>query len=971
MANIELSAKGGNFLWRNILSHDPCHDWTPNGSAKRLAKINSSFAKFENIPEEDFMQGGGNKIKRGKRSYVQFGGNKKDIMKGGDPNNLPSDIETDHSDLVEDSDMIGLYDEFDNDESTFNVIYDWYGKASNLGVDNTVSSNAQYILNSYNSLLGMNNLEIEDMNSSVYMNTRGKERNRRMCISQVQKICEYNDYNRIDFISYIPTPNTLMDPQFDDSLSTNSTMYGGRVLANKVSTQSPLSVFNQTTSKPELDAHLNNKTNILVNNELPKQSSTGNQIDEIKSIFTYLKNRFNSYTDFDEDITEDIKQKIVDYYNCFEHSLLFYVKNINSELPLFSVVNTYFIKDSLFIFLINQLLYDKDGIRVNKIEPSDELFNEIVKIRNNDEKYITLKQNDNSNVQSGGARIGTADLLRQINELGNVDNFMNTINEILSPNLIAKAIRDDIRNIMTRVNNELFDQDDQVNTEIQKNIDEKLFSYDPNSLTWDDSGFLVKKWFKENCHYNIKNLQKKIQETTGNTRAQNRHLKTLYSLIRDMYISVHSALQKQYKLSSKQVTFRSDSDSNSASPSPTAIKTTNNFLATITRGILMSSGPEYNQMKQNNRLTDGYEYLYETEAEMLKNVVRNGRVENSLDSNLLKSFVDCVKQQHPNNYIPCDIGNVIPGLFETFTKPGRPIKIINNAMTTKNGHGSGSDKLVNIMIEQEGFEIKCPKTSILDSQGTFGSCSGGSGARGYIRNSQEINITDTNGLFEFNIGIKESGKKTVMEYYSIYNAFTISDCVVEAVIQNNLLNILSANNTFKDILDELEKCWWENGGVINWRLFEYNPNNNKLIKLIRIASRKMMGDFGQELTAVADRGGFTSILDWNNILLTNGDQPSTVRAGYMLLNNFGGVNSNTNPRTNSRDTRDVANVLFVTSKQGHIFTGRPSTSRMWGGKNKKKKTLKKKEPRKKSNSNKKSKTKKIDYYINKIYGKNK
>ena len=963
MANIELSAKGGNFLWRNILSHDPCHDWTPNGSAKRLAKINSSFAKFENIPEEDSTQVGGNKKKRGKRSYVQFGGNKKNIMKGGDPTNLPSNIETDYSDLVENSDMIGLYDEFDNDESTFNVIYDWYGKASNLEVDNTVSSNAQYILNSYNSLLGMNNLEIEDMNSSVYMNTRGKERNRRICISQVQKVCEYNDYNRIDFISYIPTPNTLMDPQFDDSLSTNSTMYGGRVLANKVSTQSPLSVFDQTTSKPELDAHLNNKTNILVNNELPKQSSTGNKIDEIKSIFTYLKNRFNNYTDFDEDITEDIKQKIVDYYNCFEHSLLFYVKNINSELPLFSVVNTYFIKDSLFIFLINQLLYDKDGIRVNKIEPSDELFNEIVKIRNNDEKYITLKQNDNSNVQSGGAKIGTADLLRQINELGNVDNFMNTINEILSPNLIAKAIRDDIRNIMTRVNNELFDQDDQVNTSIQTNIDVKLFSF--------DNGFLAKKWIKENCFYNIINLQKKIQETTGNTRAQNRHIKTLDSLIRDLYISVHSALQKQYKLSSKQVTFRSDSDSNSASPSPTAIKTTNNFLATITRGILMSSGPEYNQMKQVERLKDGYEYLYETEAEMLKNVVKNGRVENSLDSKLLESFVKCVKQKHPNNYIPCKIENVIQGLFETFTKPGRPIKIINNAMTTKNGHGSGSDKLVNIMIEQEGFEIKCPKTSILDSQGTFGSCSGGSGAIGYISNNQEITITDEKDLFEFNIGIKQTGKKTVMEYYSIYDAFTISDCVVEAVIQNNLLNILSANNTFKDILNELEKCWWENGGVINWRLFEYNPNNNKLIKLIRIASRKMMGDFGQELTAVADKGGFTSILDWNNILLTNGDQPSTVRAGYMLLNNLGGVNSNTNPRTNTRETRDVANVLFVTSKQGHIFTGRPSSSRMGGGKNKKKKTLKKKKPRKKSNLNKKSKTKKIDYYINKIYGKNK
>jgi hypothetical protein len=94
----------------------------------------------------------------------------------------------------------------------------------------------------------------------------------------------------------------------------------------------------------------------------------------------------------------------------------------------------------------------------------------------------------------------------------------------------------------------------------------------------------------------------------------------------------------------------------------------------------------------------------------------------------------------------------------------------------------------------------------------------------------------------------------------------------------------------------------------------------------------------------------------------------------MLLNNLRGVNSNTESRNNSRETRDTANVLFVTSKQGHIFTGRPSPSgtRMWGGKNnKKKKTIKNKKQNKKSNSNKKSKTKKIDYYINHIYNKNK
>ena len=967
MTNIQLSGKGGNFMWRNILSHDPCHDWTPNGSAKRLAKINSSFAKFENIPEEDSKSGGNNKIKRGKRSYIQFGGNKKNVMKGGQ---LPLDVGYDYDSIINvpNMDFVGRYDEFDNDESTFNVIYNWCDRTVGY-FEEAVPSNAQHqILNNFNTLITMNDLVFDDMLSSVYMYTRSRERNRRICISQIQKVCEYNDYNRIDFISYMDPDYTFVDLAFDDS----SISHGGKVPANRLLVKNPLSsLFNKQTTniKPELDINLDNKRNIAVNNELPKKSSTGNKIDEIKSIFTYLKNRFNSYTDFDEDITSDIKQKVIDYYNCFEQSLLFYVKNINSELPLFSVVNTHFIKDSLFIFLINQLLYDKDGIRVNKIEPSDDLFNEIVKMRNNDEKYIVFKQSNDTDYQSGGAKIGTQYLLGQINILGNADNFVsnfiraNNTMPIVS-SVLYGSIEDNINNIMIRVNNELFDQNIDLNTAIQKRIYEKLFNV--------DNGFFIKQWRKENCAYRIKIISKKIQETTGNARAQERHKKTMINLIRDLYISVHSALQKQYKLSSKQVTFTSEGNNNKETPSPAAIKTTNNFLATITRGILMSSGPEYNQMKQDNRLNDGYEDLYEIEAEMLKNVVRNGKIENNLDSKLLESFVKCVKNQHPNNYIPCQIANVIPGLIGTFydTKTKVPIKIINNAMTTKNGHGEGSDKLVNIMIGQEGFEILCPKTSILDSQGTFGSCSGGIGATGYIPNNQEISITDNENLFEFNIGIKQTGKKTVMEYYSIYNEFTISDCVVEAVIQNNLLNILSANNTFKDILDELEKCWWENGGLINWRLFEYNPNNNKLIKLIRIASRKMMGDFGQELTAVANGGGFASILDWKNILLTNGDQPSTVRAGYMLLNNLKGVNSNTNPRTTSRDTRDTANVLFVTSKQGHIFTGRPSSSRMWGGKNKKKKTLKKKEPRKKSNSNKKSKTKKIDYYINHIYGKN-
>lgn len=999
MANIQLSAKGGNFMWRNILSHDPCHDWTPNGASKRLAKINNSFKNLENFSNDDSMSGG-SENKRGKRSYVKFGGNKKNTMKGGAPQ--ASTLNNDDTGLVDTKDIVGLYDEFHTNDTIFNTIYLFLFSGTTQ-----IETSGQYILNNFNSLLGINKLDSNDMESTVEMYTRSKEKNRRMCIAQIQKACEFNDYNCINVISITPANtvgtnaisritgiinnNSVIDPAFNDDPNNQpgtinnftanigsifgkggkkNIHKGGRDIIPSISEPIVSNIYDKT--KLELDNNLNNKTATMKNNELSKQSP---KKYEITTIFTYLKNEFNNYTEFDEDITEDIKQKMIDYYNCFEQSLLFYVKNIDSELPLFAIVNSHFIKDSLFIFLINLLLYDKDDVKeLTKIEPSDEFFNEIIKMRNKDEKYITFKQSKGGSYQSGGAKIGTSDLHKLVNQNDySVDTFIASSNidiNSFDPSTIYNAVEDKINNIMNTVNDDLFDPDMDTNNEIHNDIKNKLFH--------NTTGFFIKLWKKENCSHKIKDLQNKITNSSANQRALDRYKKTLEETIRNIYIKVHSALQKHYKLSSKNITFTQSDVNNPTTPSPTAVSITNEFLATLTKGIIQSSGSQYHNLMRDGSDSDGYKTLYEKEAAMLKNVVKKGKVENNLDSNLLNSFVDCVKKKHPKNYIPCGINDVISKLnTELYDGPKNKIniKIINNAMTTKNGNGAGSNKLVNIMIaDKDRFEIKCPIPSIFDSQGTFGSCAGGTNAKGFITNNQIITINDEETHFEFGFEVNkptQATKKTIMEYYAIYDGFTISNCIIDSVIQNNLLNILSANNTFKLLLDFMEKCWWENGGTKNWNIFAYNPNstNQKLQQLIKIASRKMMGDFGQELTSVANNGGFSSILDWKNILLTNGDQPSTVRAGYMLLNNLGGVNSYTDPRTNNSKTRDAANVVFVTSKQGHIITGRPSSTRMWGGKNKKKKTLKNKQQKKKSN--KKSKTKKIDYYINHIYNKNK
>lgn len=83
-------------------------------------------------------------------------------------------------------------------------------------------------------------------------------------------------------------------------------------------------------------------------------------------------------------------------------------------------------------------------------------------------------------------------------------------------------------------------------------------------------------------------------------------------------------------------------------------------------------------------------------------------------------------------------------------------------------------------------------------------------------------------------------------------------------------------------------------------------------------------DFLQELNAIVENGGFASMVpQYNNkshILLTNGDQPSTVRAAYLLLHDeTEGINPN-------------AAVTFITTAQGYLYR---KNTLLGGGKKKK------------------------------------
>jgi len=107
-------------------------------------------------------------------------------------------------------------------------------------------------------------------------------------------------------------------------------------------------------------------------------------------------------------------------------------------------------------------------------------------------------------------------------------------------------------------------------------------------------------------------------------------------------------------------------------------------------------------------------------------------------------------------------------------------------------------------------------------------------------------------------------------------------------------------------MNHLELKFTDSGSA-NWSLFE---NNTELANIIRVASRKMMGDFLQELNSIVVNGGFTIPPNSyrNNVLLTNGDQPSTVRSAYLLLHKKG-----------RGDINKKAAVSFITTAQGFLY----------------------------------------------------
>lgn len=291
--------------------------------------------------------------------------------------------------------------------------------------------------------------------------------------------------------------------------------------------------------------------------------------------------------------------------------------------------------------------------------------------------------------------------------------------------------------------------------------------------------------------------------------------------------------------------------------------------------------------------------VLQTECGIIENIIAAQHVPGSIDENIRDAF----KRYASGS--PKYLGN-IDAIKDAVAAIKSPKKGALNVVAINN---AASDALDYIEIE-ETSRI-CPISSVNDAQGTFGSCY--PLKRIYpanrkefnpmdfvIRNDNESNPIYYHGKTEVT---NNSGKlRTTVTYEAQINEFYLPEVeVIIDVTEGQSVLTLSANETFKTLLSAILGIWRNlfaerpHGSVSSEMMWDSLINNQLIFsELVSCGSLKSVGDLFQEVNSVAAGGAYTNGFNISNQYRVgaNGDQPSGVRAAYMLLRAFFGININ-------------------------------------------------------------------------------
>jgi hypothetical protein len=315
--------------------------------------------------------------------------------------------------------------------------------------------------------------------------------------------------------------------------------------------------------------------------------------------------------------------------------------------------------------------------------------------------------------------------------------------------------------------------------------------------------------------------------------------------------------------------------SSNRSLSLTQRNTVQQISKVVANGILFHMGG------YSDGLTISGHKLLDSQNRILVDIANFNRI-GLADSNLLAAFKDYAGDKLLDNN------------DKIRNKLKSPYRTINNAAT---------DSLSSLGISG----IICPNSSIVDAMGSFGSCSSVTTSSQLYENYNMDFILSNEQDNDFYAGQSIMNKRTLLiNYTANINNFNLP-YVEKKIDMSNMssIKVFSANNTFRLVINKILQIWQINFGEGSrlpqgesfWEIiFE---NKTFFLDLVSVGSLKSVGDFYQEINSVAEQGGYmeSDPIDTFNKKVVNkytvgamGDQPSGVRAGFMLLKAVSGTN---------------------------------------------------------------------------------
>jgi len=579
-------------------------------------------------------------------------------------------------------------------------------------------------------------------------------------------------------------------------------------------------------------------------------------------------------------------------------------REFNPELGDWQHINSWFLQDALFIRCI-ECIFGID-ISYNPIG-----YDTIYNMRS---PLYRVPVSDNSPItQKGGDRAKSNSTL--------IREAMNTVVlfEELPTLAIIKTIKlkDSIDNYYNAIVNAI----GYIQPNINPNVNPKIKTVVNKTMMVN-----INRWANT-----ITNITKNIPNNS-NPRKTDRLNNQLNQLVADIRVYVENGCLKHIENGYRTNDIKLDTSSADSAPSNETKTITRGFLKTLVGGISKISG---NAIENDE---SAYKKLYDKQDNILGTIsLGGGRIPTTIDNELITTFDKCVPALNKK------IIKVDPKNGQANDVVLR--NVINNSMAAKTTDKGRVVDLTN------SWNVICPMSSILDAQGAFGSCNKGVKSRGYISGNQNITMMTVDGsdpMYEFGMSVvlkkqgQQQGNKVVATYYVIYGNFDSTECSIDTIVSDKNITILSANNTFKNLLNYFEVVFSKRGAV-DWELFD-TDNTDNFRKLVQVASQKAFGDGAQEDTAMADKGGY---IDGNqkfsdstrSILFASGDRPSTVRAAYILLNSskgcnksasvlYGGINSTSLQLYYNPDNKKGGSTRQNAQRhQRHRRTSKPRTQR--------------------------------------------